>query len=135
MAWITMHIKWIMLVAGVLTCTMIYAAIAPASAFASLFGERLDGLAATIVVRNWAVLITLVGGMLIYGAFRPALRPLILVVAALSKLVFVGLVASQGMRYLTGQSGISVVVDSLFVVLFSIYLIAPAPRNPPDIAA
>ena len=82
-------IKWIMLVAGVLTCTMIYAAIAPQAALRGTFGETLQGPLADIVVRNWGVLITLVGAMLIYGAYRPAVRPLVLMVAGLSKLVFI----------------------------------------------
>ena len=133
MAWVTAHIKWIMRVAGLLTCTMIYAAIAPARAFQSTFGERLDGSAATIVVRNWGVLITLVGAMLLYGAARPSIRPFVLAVASLSKLVFVGLVVSHGTRYLSGQAGVAVIVDSVFVLLFAIYLIAP--RSPPDPAS
>ena len=47
-------IKWIMLVSGVLTCTMIYAAIAPQAALRGTFGEALEGPVAEIVVRNWA---------------------------------------------------------------------------------
>jgi len=50
-------------VSGVLTCTMVYAAIAPQEALRSTFGETLDGPVADIVIRNWGVLITLVGAM------------------------------------------------------------------------
>ena len=92
------NIKWIMLAAGVLTCTMIYAAIAPQAALRGTFGETLDGPLAEIVVRNWAVLITLIGAMLIYGAYHAAARPLVLCVAAFSKLVFIALVLAQGSR-------------------------------------
>ena len=65
MNWIVAYIKWIMLVSGVLTCTMFYAAIAPQDALRSTFGETLQGPLADIIVRNWGVLITLVGAMLI----------------------------------------------------------------------
>jgi hypothetical protein len=75
------HIKWIMLASGVLTCTMVYAAIAPQDALRATFGETLDGPVADIVVRNWGVLITLVGAMLIYGAFNPTVRTFALTVA------------------------------------------------------
>ena len=75
------NIKWIMLVSGVLTCTMIYAAIAPQAALRANFGETLEGPLAEIVVRNWGVLITLIGGMLIYGAYHAAVRPLVLTIA------------------------------------------------------
>jgi len=116
------HIKWIMLVSGVLTCTMVYAAIAPQAALQSTFGETLDGPLAEIVVRNWGVLITLIGGMLIYGAFNPAVRALALTVGGASKLVFVLLVLSHGGRYLGGQAGLAVAIDLLWVVLFAWYL-------------
>ena len=118
------NIKWIMLASGVLTCTMIYAAIAPQAALRGTFGETLDGPLAEIVVRNWAVLITLIGAMLIYGAFHAAVRPLVLAVAALSKLVFIALVLAQGSRYLGQQAGIAIAIDAVWVVLFALYLAA-----------
>ena len=81
MPWIVMSMKWIMLVSGALTCTMLYAAIAPQAALQGTFGETLDGPVANIVVRNWGVLIGLMGAILIYGAFNPAVRSLVLIVA------------------------------------------------------
>jgi hypothetical protein len=119
----TANIKWIMLVSGVLTCTMVYAAIAPQAALRSTFGETLEGPLAEIVVRNWGALITLVGAMLVYGAFKPAVRPLALAVAGASKLVFIALVLSHGSRYLGQQAGIAIAVDLVWVVLFAIYLL------------
>jgi hypothetical protein len=87
MSWIVDKIKWIMVVSGALTCTMIYAAIAPQAALQSTFGETLQGPLVEIVVRNWGVLITIVGAMLIYGAYHLPSRPLVLTVAGVSKLV------------------------------------------------
>ena len=121
---ITANIKWIMLASGLLTCTMIYAAIAPEAALRGTFGEALAGPVAEIVVRNWGVLITLIGAMLIYGAFHAAVRPLVLVVAGLSKLVFILLVLGQGSRYLGQQAGIAIAVDAVWVALFALYLAA-----------
>jgi hypothetical protein len=121
---ITANIKWIMLGSGLLTCTMIYAAIAPQAALRGTFGESLTGPLAEIVVRNWGVLITLVGAMLIYGAFHAAVRPLVLVVASLSKLVFILLVLGQGSRYLGQQAGIAIAVDAVWIALFVLYLVA-----------
>jgi hypothetical protein len=113
-----------MLVSGALTCTMIYAAIAPQAALRSTFGETLEGPVAEIVVRNWGALIALVGAMLIYGAFDPLGRPLILTVAGLSKLVFIGLVLTHGGQYLGHQAGLAVGIDLAMVALFLAYLIA-----------
>jgi hypothetical protein len=117
------NIKWIMLLSGVLTCSMVYAAIAPQAALQSTFGETLQGPLAEIVVRNWGALITLVGLMLIWGAFRPELRTLVLTVAGISKLVFAALVLSHGGRYLGQQAGVAIAIDLLWVVLFAWYLL------------
>jgi hypothetical protein len=116
--------KWGMLVSGLLTCTMLHAVLAPQRALRSAFGETAEGAAVEIVTRNWGALIVLVGAMLIYGAFRPAVRPLVLVVAGVSKLTFIALVLAQGSRYLGGQAGIAVAVDTVMVLLFALYLFA-----------
>lgn len=119
-----------MLVSGVLTFTMVYAAVAPQAALRSTFGETLEGPVAEVVVRNWGALIALVGAMLIYGAFRPLSRPLVLTVAAVSKLVFIGLVLAQGDRFLGHQAGVAVIVDSAMVLLFAAYLAVARSRAP-----
>lgn len=125
MRYITSRIKWIMIVAGALTCTMAYAVIAPQAALLSTFGESLQGPVAEIVVRNWGALITLIGAMLIYGAFNPANRRLVLIVAGISKVVFILLILAHGSQYLS-RAGVAVVVDSLMICLFAIYLVSTA---------
>jgi hypothetical protein len=132
MAWLASKIKWVMLVSGVLTCTMLYAAVSPEAALNSTFGEGLQGPVASIVVRNWGALIGLVGLMLIYGAFAPPVRRMVLTVAGASKLVFIALVLSYGTQFLGFQAGVAVVVDSLWVLVFGAYLIAT--RGSPTLA-
>jgi hypothetical protein len=123
MNFVAANIKWIMLLSGALTCTMVYAAIAPQAALRSTFGETLEGPLADIVVRNWGALITLMGAMLIYGAFNPLVRSFALTVAGASKLVFIALVLSYGGRYLGQQAGIAIAIDLVWVVLFALYLL------------
>ena len=123
MKWVNAQMKWVMLVSGVLTCSMIYAAVAPQAALRSTFGETLEGPLAEIVVRNWGALIALIGAMLIYGAFNPRSRPLVLIVAGLSKLIFIALVLTHGPRYLGQQAGVAIAVDSVMVLLFVWHLI------------
>ena len=125
----TKHFKWVMVVAGVLTTTMLYAAIAPDASLTSNFGETLDGPLAEIVVRNWGALIGLVGLMLIYGAFSEANRRMALIVAVLSKAAFIALVLTLGRQFLEFQVGTAVIVDSIMIALFLAYLtVAPKPR-------
>ena len=132
MNFIAANVKWIMLVSGALTCTMAYAAIAPQAALQSTFGEALQGPLAEIVVRNWGALITLMGAMLIYGAFKPPVRPLVLIVAGASKLIFIALVLSQGGHFLLEQAGIAIALDLIWVILFALILLgAPATQAEP----
>ena len=122
MSWFVRNFKWVMLVSGLLTLTMVQAAFAPQAALRSTFGDSLEGPLAEIVVRNWGALIALIGAMLIYGAFRPQVRSLVLAVAGASKVVFISLILTYGTQYL-GKVGIAVVVDSLMIVLFIAYLL------------
>jgi len=129
MSWTERKIKWIMLVSGGLTFTMVYAALAPSAALRSSFGESLDGPLADIVVRNWGALIALIGAMLVYGAFRPAVRALALTVAGLSKIIFITLILTSGRQFLDEQIAVSVIVDSVMVILFATLLLTTAPQR------
>lgn len=128
MTWVVARIKWIMLVSGVLTCSMISAAIAPRAALRSSFGQPLEGPVAEIVVRSWGILIALVGVALIHGAFNPATRKPALVLAGASKIAYITLVLTYGREFLAHQAGVSVVVDSIMVLLFAAYLVAARDR-------
>jgi hypothetical protein len=61
MSWIVANIHRIMILSGVLTMTMIYAALAPEAALRSTFGENVSGPVADIVVRNWGALLRRLG--------------------------------------------------------------------------
>lgn len=122
MNWIVSNIKWVMLVSGVLTCTLFYAAIAPQAALRSMFGESLEGQLAEIIVRNWGALLTLVGAMQIYGAFNSTSRLLIVTISTISKLVFISLVLVYGRQFLGYQAGSAIAIDSIAVILFIVYL-------------
>ena len=124
MPWIVANIHRIMIVSGVLTLTMVYAAIAPEAALRSTFGESVTGPVADVVVRNWGALIALVGAMLVYAAGKPEMRPVALTVAGASKTIFIALVLSHGTRFLGYQAGIAVIVDAMWVVVFASYLLA-----------
>jgi hypothetical protein len=121
MATIFAQMKWIMLTSGLLTLTMVQAAISPGSALQSTFGGSLEGPLAEVVVRNWGALIALVGGMLIYGAYQIAVRPLVLTVAAASKIVFIILVLMYG--FAQGQAAIAIGIDAVMVLIFTAYLL------------
>jgi len=142
MTWIVAKIKWIMLASGLVTCAALYAAILPQEALRYLFDKTQSGALAEVLVRDWAVLTTLVGAMLIYGAFEPQVRNLVLVVAGVSKLAFLGLVLGYGRRFLEEKVGIAIGVDMAMVALFVTFMIGwrrigtrrsgPAPKAAPS---
>jgi hypothetical protein len=89
----------------------------------SNFGDTLEGSTFEIIVRNWAALVGLIGIMLIYGAFNSAVRRYSLIIAGISKVVFIFLILSMGQQYLKFGVGTAVVVDSIMVILFATYLV------------
>lgn len=117
----------IMVVSGILTLTMLYAAFAPEAAVQRFFSETPEGAFASVIVPNWGILIGLMGALLIYGAFHPPSRKLALVVAGASKIAFVALILSQGDRYMSGL-GTAVVIDSVMIVMFAAYVIFGKPE-------
>jgi hypothetical protein len=96
--------------------------IAPSAGLQLMFGESLHGPLAGIIVRNWAALITIVGAMLIYGAYVPSSRGLVLIVASVSKAMFAGLILSTGTQYLS-KAGISIAFDSILIIVFCMYFL------------
>ncbi len=117
------NFKWLMLVSGLLTCTMFLGLISPSSSLQSNFGEAMPGPPSEIIVRNWGALIGLMGIMLIYGAFVEPVRRFVLVIAGLSKTIFISLVLIYGQQYLAFGAGTAVVADSIMILLYAAYLL------------
>lgn len=117
------RMKTILVISGALTFSMIHAAFAPEAALQSTFGTSTSDPLMLLIVRNWGVLIALVGLMLIHAAFNEQARPLALGIAGASKLAFVSLVLSHGTDFLAGQAALAVVIDTLMVLIFASYLL------------
>lgn len=115
------NIKWIMLISGGLTFTMIFAVIAPHQALSLMFGTTLEGPLSEIIVRNWGALVAMVGGLLVYGAFHEGNRNLALAVAVLSKILFISLVITNGFG---AKMLPTIALDAIVIVLFSLYLLS-----------
>ena len=123
MAFIVNNIKWIMLIAGLATCSMILSTLNPELGLANTFGAEMSDPVDQIVVRNWGALITLVGACLIYGAFNPQVRSFTLVIACISKLIFISLVLMFGAQFMD-KALVPVIFDTVVVALFVLYLIS-----------
>jgi len=122
------HIKWIMLVSGALTCSMVLTVIAPQMALNMMFGATLDGPLAQIMVRSWGVLVTMTGALLIYGAHQPGSRSLALILATVSKIGFVGLIFVYGQAFLA-KASLTIIIDLAMAALFVLYLLGSRPAR------
>ncbi len=112
-------IKYILLLSGIFTFTMVYVAISPEMALESFFGETLSGNLALLITRSWGMLIGINGGMLIYAAFKSDVRSLVLFISIISKSLFVILNICYGYALIMI---FPVILDSLLVVLYIIIL-------------
>jgi len=130
MKYFVINFKWVMLLSGLLTCTMFIGLISPQSLTMSNFGTSMEGPLAEIIVRNWSALIGLMGLMLIYGAFVPAVRRYSLVIAGTSKIVFIALVLLWGKSFLSFGAGTAIIADSFMIVLYAAYLFFSKSSNP-----
>lgn len=111
-----------MIVAGVITSTMILAVFAPEAVLINMFGVALTEPLAHVIVRSWGFLIFLIGALLIYGAFKPKYRNLALVFTSISKIAFIIFIVSFGSQFVD-KSLITIALDSLLVVIFITYLV------------
>jgi len=116
------NFKWIMLICGLLTCTMLVGLFSPESSLQSNFGEALVTGPENLVVRGWSALIGLMGIMLIYGAFKPAVRNYSLIIAGINKIIFIGLILIFGRQYMPFGLGTAIVADAIMILLFAVYL-------------
>jgi len=110
-----------MLIAGLLTCSMIIAVFTPHTVLINMFGESLAEPLAQMIVRSWGFLIFLIGTLLIYGAFKPVYRNLAIVMASISKIFFILLIVKFGAQYIDKSLSI-IILDSIIVVIFLSYL-------------
>lgn len=124
MGLIVEHFFWILIVTGALTALMGLGALAPARALSQAFGETVEGPGAVLIVRDWYFLIGVTGALLLYAAFHPEVRTLVLWIAIASKSAFAALVLAQ-FRTFAGKAAVTgAIVDIVMVVLFLLYLVA-----------
>lgn len=117
------HSKAGLIVFGALTMTMIGAVFAPQAMLMATFGAGFDDPLALMIVRSWGALIGLIGGMVIYAAFHPEQRRVLVFVAMISKVIFLALLISFGTAYLAAAAGV-IIADSAAIGFMAASLLA-----------
>ena len=120
---IVKNIKWIMLLAGLVTCTTVAAVFAPEATLLRMFGANLTEPLADLVVRSWGFLVSMMGALLIYGAFDEHSRMLCVITAGLSKISFLVLILMFATDYIA-TLWVSVVFDSIVVLILALYVVS-----------
>ncbi len=120
------NIQWVLLAAGLLTASMIQATIAPRATVRTYFGDAPHSPQFDLVVRNWGMLITAAGALLIWASFEPGVRLAAIALAIVTKTAFIALMLGSGV--MRRQAWVALVVDTIMVALFATYLIATTGR-------
>ena len=117
---ITENIQLILLASGIATMGAFLIFLAPHLALKHAFNsESCDG-ATVLLARHWGLLIFLVGALLVYSAYNPAVRDPVLVIAGLEKTVF-SLLVFFGPATRTPIATALAIGDASFVLLYGLH--------------
>jgi len=115
-------IGWILVVSGVITAGAGLAALLFPHLFLRLgFGVESPISSLVFFVRHWGVLIFVVGALIAYSAYAPAIRGPVLVAAAIEKFA-IGLLTFFGPMKPTSAMTAIAIGDGAFAILFVAYL-------------
>ena len=116
-------IRWILVVSGLITLVGgIVPLFAPYFQLRSTYAVDNPASIAVFFVRHWGVLISVVGCLIIYSAYAPAIRGPVLLAAAAEKFALVVLVFFGPVRRTSGMTAIAV-MDGIFAILYVVYLV------------
>jgi len=121
-SWIAANIGWVLVVSGLLTCSMVAMALAPQFAMRATFGESAQGPVANLIARSWGAMIFASGLMLVYAAYHPDVRLPILLYSIAGKLGFIALVMAEP-RFRRTNAVVAAGGDFVIVALLTWYLL------------
>ena len=115
------HIQLILIVTGVITATMFLQFLAPREIVRLMDDDVIADPVSLLVARHWGLLVGLLGALLVYAAFEPALRGPVVWVALIEKLALAGMLLSPAMRR-RGRAASVAAGDLLMSLLYALYL-------------
>lgn len=116
------HIETILLVTGVITCLVIVGFLAPGVVLKHLFGEDRPSASVLLLVRHWSLVIFLVGTLLVYAAYDPAVRSAAIAVATVEKFAIGALVVASPAR--NRRLGLVAGGDAIMALIYLIYCLS-----------
>jgi hypothetical protein len=114
----------ILIVSGLIAVGSGLAALLAPRLFLRLgFGDESASGSSVFFVQHWGVLIFVVGALIAYSAYAPAIRVPVLVAAVVEKIAL-GLLVFFGPLKRTGGMTATALMDGLFAILYIAYLAA-----------
>jgi uncharacterized protein with PQ loop repeat len=116
-------IEWILIISGLITAVAgLVALLFPHFQLRSTYEVENPASIAVFFVMHWGLLVFVVGCLIIYSAYTPAIRVPILIAAAIEKFALGLLVFFGPVRRTSGMTT-SAVVDGVFAILYVLYLV------------
>jgi hypothetical protein len=118
---IGVHIDIILIVTGALTAAALLQFFAPMPVLRMIYGDAPADEVSLVLARHWGLLIFLIGALLIYAAFLPAVRTPATLLAAIEKIAFSVGVLGTSLR----KHPVAVAIaagDSLIALVYVLYL-------------
>jgi hypothetical protein len=117
-------IWWILVISGIFTALGgLNAFVVPASFLGTSFGVDRAEPATLFFARHWGILVAVVGALVVWSAYVPALRQPVLIAAAVEKLALVVMVFFGPLKRTVPMTAVAS-MDGLFTILYVIYLVA-----------
>lgn len=118
---VTEHIHTILLVTGIITCSLVVGVFAPGVVLRYCFFEDRPSATQTLMVQHWFLVVALIGSLIVYAAFDPAVRTVVLTAAVVEKFSIGALVAVSRAR--NWRLAFIASVDAVMGLLYVSYLL------------
>lgn len=119
---LTAVIGWILVASGIITAFGgLVAVLSPRFQLRSTYGVESPTSIALFLTRHWGVLVFVIGGLIIYSAYDPAIRVPVLLAASAEKFA-IGLLVFGGPVPRTKGMTVVAVMDGIFAILYVAYL-------------
>lgn len=118
------HFAVVLWVTGAVTATPIVQFAAPRPVLARMYRIELTDEAALFIARHWGLLAASIGGLLMYAAAHPELRPAVVTAALVEKVGMVVAFALVRRRPFARGLRMVAAVDAACVVLYAAWLVA-----------
>ena len=114
------YIHPILLVTGAITCSMIAGVFAPGVVLKYCFLENRPSPAQMLMIQRWFLVVALIGSLIVYAAYQPAIRSTTLTVAIVEKFSIGVLLAANPARNwrLAGIATVDGIMGALYVGYF-----------------